>query len=85
MNRKKRIQSLLSNHFINSKIDVEDNSHEHIGHSNFNGSEESHFKVTISNRIKISKSKLQIHRKINELLSKEFSTGMHALEIKIIN
>lgn len=85
MNRKKRIKTLLSNYFLNYEIEVFDNSSEHIGHNNFTGSEESHFKIILTNKIKNIKNKLQIHREINDLLTNEFSSGMHALEIKIIN
>ena len=30
-------------------------------------------------------NRLNIHRKVNELLKEEFINGMHALEIKILN
>ena len=85
MNRKKRIKSILSGYFIDIKIEVIDNSNEHIGHHNFNGTEGTHFKIIMDDKLNISKSRLQTHRKINELLKEEFSQGMHALEIKIIN
>ena len=62
-----------------------DNSNEHIGHHNFNGKEGTHFKIIMDDKLNISKSRLQTHRKINELLKEEFSQGMHTLEIKIIN
>ena len=84
MNRKKRIFDTLSNYFVETKIKVIDNSIEHSGHNNFDGSQETHFKVIIENKnLKIS-SRLEIHRKINLLLKDEFKKGLHALEIKLL-
>ena len=85
MNRKQRIINILSNYFIDSEINVIDNSIDHIGHNNFDGSQESHFKISLKSKFIISLSRLEIHKKINELLKDEFNTGLHALEIKIIN
>jgi len=85
MNRKKRIFDTLSNYFVETKIKVIDNSIEHSGHNNFDGSQETHFKVIIGNKnLKIS-SRLEIHRKINLLLKDEFKKGLHALEIKLLH
>tara|TARA_B110000438_G_C15527272_1_gene526896 strand:- start:6 stop:263 length:258 start_codon:yes stop_codon:yes gene_type:complete len=85
MNRKKRIINILTKYFVSSEIKVIDNSLEHSGHNNFDGSQESHFKIFINNKYAKSLSRLEIHRKINQLLENEFSTGLHALEIKIMN
>ena len=84
MNRKKRIENTLSNYFKDIIIEVTDNSTEHSGHNNFDGSQESHFQLLIENKNMGSLSRLEIHRKINQLLEIEFNSGLHALEIKII-
>ena len=85
MNRKKRITNILSKCFTNSEIEVIDNSIEHSGHNNFDGSQESHFKIYVKNKYVNSSSRLEVHRKINHLLESEFNSGLHALEIKIIS
>ena len=85
MNRKKRIINILSNYFKDSTIEVIDNSINHRGHSSFDGNQESHFKIFFKSKFINSFSRLEIHRKINHLLKDEFNTGLHALEIKIIN
>jgi BolA protein len=85
MNRKKRIANILSIYFSNSSIEVIDNSIEHSGHNNFDGTQETHFKIYLENKILSPLSRLETHRKIYKLLNKEFDTGLHALEIKIIN
>ena len=85
MNRKGRIINILSNYFTDSAIEVIDNSIEHSGHNSFDGKQESHFKIFFKSNCRNSLSRLEIHRKINYLLKDEFNTGLHALEIKIIN
>ena len=84
MNRKKRIENILILNFSEWVIDVIDNSRDHIGHNNFDGNEETHFKIILKPNIKVIERKIDIHRKINDLLKNEFENGLHALEIKII-
>ena len=85
MNRKKRIEDILKNYFKNSNIKVIDNSIEHNGHNNFDGSQETHFQLYIENQNIKSLSRLETHRKINNLLEIEFKNGLHALEIKLFH
>ena len=84
MNRKKRIKSILLNHFKDCVLSIIDNSMEHNGHNNFNGQQESHFQIIINKNYSHDESTLSIHRKINKLLKDEFLDGLHALEIKIV-
>ena len=83
INRKQRIESILFKYFKNLKLEVSDDSKKHIGHNNFDGSQETHFKIILEKNADIDKKRLEIHRKINELLEEEFKSGMHSLEIKI--
>lgn len=85
MKRKKRIELILLKKLSGWKFEVKDNSTLHIGHNNFDGNKETHFSIILNSNNKNNESKLIIHRKINELLKDEFSSGLHALEIKIIN
>ena len=85
MNRKKRIETVLQRAFVGWRIEITDNSNEHIGHNHFDGTQETHFQVILKNKIQKKTNRLSIHRKINELLKYEFIKGMHALEIKILN
>ena len=85
MNRKNRITSILLNNFQNWKIQVIDNSNDHIGHNNFDGNNETHLKLILKNQYFNIKDRLAIHKQINFLLENEFSNGLHALEIKISN
>jgi len=85
MNRKKRINLILSKNFSQWYFEVKDISILHKGHNNFDGVDETHFSIILQSNNKNKESKLSIHRKINKLLENEFDSGLHALEIKIIN
>ena len=83
MNRKQRIESIIKNNFEDCTTIVTDNSKEHSGHNNFDGTQESHFKISFKNENFLQDKRLDTHRKINELLKDEFKSGLHALEIII--
>ena len=85
MNRKKKIESILRKNFLDWETVVNDISILHKGHNNFDGNEETHFSIILNSNKQNRESKLEIHRKINELLKNEFKLGLHALEIKIFN
>ena len=83
MNRKQRINNLLLNHLKEFSIEILDNSHLHINHNNFDGTGETHIKIILEKRKEVKIDRLNLHRKINELLKYEYELGMHSLEIKI--
>ena len=83
MNRKQRIDKILSNKFDNFLLEIVDNSNLHKGHNNFTGNNETHIKIILTKKNKIPTNRLNIHRLINNLLEEEFKTGLHSLEIKI--
>ena len=83
MNRKQRIDKILSNKFDNFLLEIVDNSNLHKGHNNFTGNNETHIKIILKKINKIPTNRLNIHRLINSLLAEEFKTGLHSLEIKI--
>ena len=82
MKRKKRIEIILHNSFNFLSIKVEDISILHRGHNDFKGTNETHFKITLQSKKNEGLNKLSIHRKNNKLLKEEFTSGLHALEIK---
>ena len=85
MNRKKRIEFILLKNFSEWKFKVNDISILHKGHNDFDGNHETHFSIILNSNNQNKESKLIIHRKINKLLKDEFNSGLHALEIKILN
>ena len=85
MKRKKKIVQILKKNFSDWKFQVSDISNLHKGHNNFDGKGETHFSIVINAILSSKITKLSIHRKINSLLDSEFKSGLHALEIKIID
>ncbi len=85
MNRKKRINDKLKKNLKDFKVFIEDNSHLHKGHNNFDGEEETHILIKLLSKNKTKYNRLEIHRLVNKILIEEFSKGLHSLEIKIIN
>ena len=84
MNRTKRIQNILEKYFDDHNITVKDNSYLHKGHNNFDGNHETHILLELKSNNSLKIDRLQIHKKINTLLKKEFKMGLHSLQIKII-
>ena len=83
MNRKQRIDKIVSKKFKDFLLEVVDNSNLHKGHNNFTGQDETHIKIILTQKNKIPINRLNIHRIINDLLEEEFKCGLHSLEIKI--
>ena len=83
MNRKQRINKILSKKFDNYYIEIIDNSNLHKGHNGFTGNNETHIKIVLTKKGRILSNRLKIHRLINSLLDEEFKNGLHSLEIKI--
>ena len=83
MNRTKRIKDIIEKNFNEFIISVSDDSLAHKGHNNFNGNEETHIIIVLKKKFNLDINRLEIHKKINTLLSEEFKIGLHALQIKI--
>ena len=83
MNRTKRIQNIIEKNFNDFRISVTDDSLAHKGHNNFDGKEETHIIIELKKKFNFDIKRLEIHNKINTLLSEEFKIGLHALQIKI--
>jgi len=83
MNRTKRIQDIIEKNFNEFSISVTDDSLSHKGHNNFDGKEETHIIIQLKKKNNLDLKRLTIHKKINTLLSEEFKTGLHSLQIKI--
>ena len=84
MNRTKRIKNIMEKNFNEFSISVTDDSLTHKGHNNFNGDEETHIIIELKNNNILHINRLEIHKKINKLLSEEYKQGLHSLQIKII-
>ncbi|MBA2709218.1 MAG: BolA family transcriptional regulator [Tatlockia sp.] len=79
MSRKKRIFELISSEFNPQFLNIEDESFMH----NVPDGAETHFKLTIVAEKFTGLSKLARHRLINQLLSSELNSGLHALSLHL--
>ena len=84
MNRTKRIKDIIEKNFNEFSVSVTDDSLAHKGHNHFNGNEETHIIIELKKKNNLDIIRLEIHKKINNLLSEEFKLGLHSLQIKII-
>lgn len=83
MSKKKLIADKLAT--LNPHIlEIIDESELHSGHADNPGSSETHFRITLSSNHFKSKTKLEQHKIVNQILKEEFKNGLHALSIKII-
>ena len=83
MNRTKRIQDIIEKNLNEFSVLVTDDSLAHKGHNNFDGKEETHIIIELKKKLNLDFKRLEVHKKINTLLSEEFKIGLHALQIKI--
>jgi BolA protein len=56
----------------------------HRGHAGDDGSDETHFAIKISSKELKILTRMEGHRKVNQLLKDEFKNGLHALEVEIV-
>jgi BolA protein len=84
MDRKKTIEEKLS--VLNPHtLKISNNSASHTHHAgNPENTGESHFAIEIAAEKLNNLSRLEQHQLINDLLKEEFTSGLHALSIKVI-
>jgi BolA protein len=75
------ITEKLREAFAPSSLRVEDESHQHEGHSGHRPGGETHFRLYIVSDAFRGKSRLERHRMINTALAGELAGGVHALAI----
>ncbi len=67
-----------------TRLDIVNESHQHAGHSSSPETGESHFRVLIVSDAFASKSRVERHRIVNDVLRDELRDGVHALAIKAL-
>jgi BolA family transcriptional regulator, general stress-responsive regulator len=80
--RQQRIEQTLRTVFEPLMLIVEDESHQHAGHSGARPGGETHYRVMITSESFTGQTRVAMHRQINALLQNEFDTGLHALAIE---
>jgi len=78
---KTTIAEKLTAAFTPQKLDVIDESHQHVGHAGHRPGGETHFRVHIVSEAFRGKSRVERHRMVNQTLSGELAGGVHALAI----
>jgi BolA family transcriptional regulator, general stress-responsive regulator len=78
------IRQKLTGALAPSRLDVINESHLHAGHHGSPGTGESHFRVLIVSEAFGGKSRIDRHRMVNEALSGELRSKVHALAIKAL-
>lgn len=84
------IESKLKAALAPERMTVINESHLHAGHhhaesghhATFDGSGETHFRVRVVSPVFAGMSRIERHRKVNELLAEEIRAGVHALAIE---
>jgi BolA protein len=74
----------LEHAFAPSRLEVIDESHHHAGHSGSRPDGESHFRIRISATALDGLSRVNQHRKVNEVLADELRSRVHALAIEVV-
>jgi BolA family transcriptional regulator, general stress-responsive regulator len=75
------ITKKLTEAFAPQSLTVEDESHQHEGHSGHREGGQTHFRVYIVSQAFKGKTRIERHRMINGILSDELADGVHALAI----
>jgi BolA family transcriptional regulator, general stress-responsive regulator len=81
MSTRDAIIDKLRKAFAPQSLDVADESYQHVGHAGHREGGENHFRVYIVSEAFRGKSRIERHRMVNDLLSGELKSGVHALAI----
>lgn len=76
-----RIESKLRDALAPSALEVIDESHLHAGHAGARPEGETHFRVKITSPAFAGMSRVESHRRVNEILAEELAGPVHALAI----
>ena len=84
------IEKKLTEALKPERLSVINESHLHAGHhhtadghdSTFDGTGETHFRIRVVSPMFAGMSRIERHRKVNELLTAEIDAGLHALAIE---
>jgi BolA protein len=75
------IRRKLTERFAPIRLEVEDESHRHIGHEGARPGGETHFAVTIVSAAFLGHSRVARQRLVYQALAEELATRVHALSL----
>lgn len=76
-----RMRAKLEAGLAPERLEIEDQSHLHAGHSGWREGGETHFKIKVASAQFVGKGRVERHRVIYALLKDEIAAGVHALAI----
>lgn len=82
MDLKDSITEALRGAFGPSALEVIDESHQHAGHAGWREGQTTHVRVRIASPAFAGRSRVEMHRAVNEALQDAFAAGLHALAIE---
>lgn len=82
MSLKDWIDETLRRELSPQTLSVEDESHQHAGHSGSREEGETHFRIDVVSHAFTGKTRVERHRMVNALLGPAFERGLHALAIQ---
>ena len=75
------IRRKLTERLAPTRLEVEDESHRHIGHEGARPGGETHFAVTITSTAFTGQSRVARQRLVHQALADELATRIHALSL----
>lgn len=81
MNIKDRITAKLAAGLDPVRLDVEDESHLHAGHSGARAGGQTHYRIRVASARFAGKGRIERHRMVYSLLADEIAQGVHALAL----
>ena len=82
--RAQRIHALLQAAFAPAELVVQDDSASHAGHAGARPGGQTHYSVTVVSAAFAGQSRVARSRAVHEALAAEFSTGLHALALRLL-
>lgn len=82
MSLKDWITATLRERLDPTRLVVEDESQQHLGHAGWREGGETHFRIDVVSPAFEGKSRVERHRVINAALAGAFERGLHALAIQ---
>jgi BolA protein len=75
------IRAKLTERFAPTRLEIEDESHKHIGHEGARPGGETHFAVAIVSAVFIGETRVARQRLVYQTLAEELATRIHALSL----
>jgi BolA family transcriptional regulator, general stress-responsive regulator len=79
------IRRKLTDRFAPVRLEVEDESHRHVGHEGARPGGETHFAVTIVSAAFLGHSRVARQRLVYQALAEELATRIHALSLTTLS